>query len=81
MCAAYTTCTTCVHALHTLQESIEPPITPVKGWLMKQGGRRTGRKWGWRKRWFVLPIEGDQLAYFTSATAPRPKDIVPLATP
>lgn len=52
------------------QEGNEAASTPLKGWLMKQGGRKGGRKWGWRKRWFVLPPEGNCLAYYTSAGRP-----------
>ena len=44
----------------------------MEGTLTKQsvGG---GMLSNWRKRWFVLPPEGDQLAYYTAAEAPHPK--------
>ena len=49
---------------------------------MKQGGRRSGRKWGWRKRWFELQPEGNALKYAASAGADAPtKGLIPVAAP
>jgi len=68
-------------ALTALQEGKEAAATPMEGWLMKQGGRKTGRKWGWKKRWFVLPPEGDRLAYYIAPGGANPKSVIPLEHP
>ena len=70
-----------MNSLAAVNDAEQPALTPIAGWLMKQGGRRSGRKRGWKKRWFVLPPDGTRVSYYTSASAGRERGAIPLAAP
>jgi hypothetical protein len=65
---------------NVIKESIGRAKTgaPTKGWLWKEGGRRSGVSFaGWKRRWFVLPQPGatgeQSICYFDTPTSSASK--------
>eukprot|EP01097_Dermamoeba_algensis_P004832 TRINITY_DN3101_c0_g2_i1.p1 TRINITY_DN3101_c0_g2~~TRINITY_DN3101_c0_g2_i1.p1 ORF type:complete len:243 (-),score=61.85 TRINITY_DN3101_c0_g2_i1:134-862(-) len=50
----------------------------LEGWLWKIGGKATGTKGKWQKRWFVLTRE--QLLYLKTPAGPKVLGTIPLAS-